>query len=121
MEADPGMKRLLIIQVGLVLVALVGAYYWYDSAGVIAALYGGGIALINTLWLGRKVELAGEMAEEELQRGIYAIYFNAVQRFVFVLVALGVGLQALKLVPQPLLLTFGIAQVAYFFGRRNPY
>ena len=115
------MKRLLLIQVALVLVALLGAYYRYEAAGAVAALYEGGIALINTLWLGRKVELAGEMAEDDLKRGIYAIYFNAVQRFVFVLVALGVGLQALQLTPQPLLLTFGIAQVAYFFGRRNPY
>jgi ATP synthase protein I len=115
------MQRLLLIQAGLVLLALPGAFYWYNINGLIAALYGGGIALINTLWLGRKVEAAGEMAEEDLTRGIYAIYFNAVQRFVFVLVALGVGLQALKLVPQPLLLTFGLAQIAYLFGKRNQY
>ncbi len=114
------MKRLLGIQVVLVLPGLALAWYWYGADGSLSALYGGAIALINTLWLGRKVELAGEMAEEDLQRGIYAIYFNAVQRFVFVLVALGVGLQALKLVPQPLLLTFGVAQLAYFFGRREP-
>ena len=114
------MKRLFSFQAGLVLLAVALAWHWYGTDGVIAAIYGGGIALINTLWLGRKVELAGEMAEEDVTRGIYAIYFNAVQRFVFVLVALGVGLQALQLTPQPLLLTFGLAQIAYFFGRRQP-
>ncbi len=114
------MKRLFGIQVALVLLAATLAWYWYGNDAVVAALYGGGIALVNTIWLGRKVELAGEMAEEDVTRGIYAIYFNAVQRFVFVLVALGVGLQALQLTPQPLLLTFGLAQIAYFFGRRQP-
>ncbi len=114
------MKRLFGIQVTLVLLAAALAWFWYGSDGVVAALYGGSIALVNTIWLGRKVELAGEMAEEDVTRGIYAIYFNAVQRFVFVLVALGVGLQALQLTPQPLLLTFGLAQIAYFFGRRQP-
>lgn len=113
------MKRLLVIQAVLVLIALAISGYWYGNDAVIASLYGGGVAIINTLWLGKKVEAAGELAEDDLDRGIYAIYFNAVQRFVFVLVALGVGLQALKLVPQPLLLTFAVAQIAYFFGRRN--
>ena len=114
------MKRLFSIQAVLVLLAVALGWYGYAADGALAALYGGAIALINTLWLGRKVELAGEMAEEDLTRGIYAIYFNAIQRFVFVLVALGVGLQALQLTPQPFLLPFGLAQVAYFFGRREP-
>ncbi len=113
------MKRLLLVQAGLVLLGLAFGWYAYGMDGAIGAAYGGAVAFINTLWLGRKVEVAGEMAEEDLTRGIYAIYFNAVQRFVFVLVALGVGLQALKLTPQSLLLTFGIAQLAYFFGRRD--
>lgn len=114
------MKRLFSIQAALVLLATALAWHWYGASDALAALYGGGIALTNTLWLGRKVAVAGEMAENNVTRGVYAIYFNAVQRFVFVLVALGVGLQALQLVPQPLLLTFGLAQVAYFFGRRQP-
>ncbi len=113
------MKRLLLVQAGLVVLGLGFGWYAYGMAGGISSLYGGAVALVNTLWLGRKVEVAGEMAEEDLTRGVYAIYFNAVQRFVFVLVALGVGLQALELTPQSLLLTFGIAQLAYFFGRQD--
>jgi hypothetical protein len=48
------------------------------------------------------------------------LYFGAVQRFVFVLVALAIGLAAIKLMAEPLLLTFGVAQLALFFAGRAP-
>lgn len=113
------MKRLIIIQSLLVAVTLGVSIYFFGAGAFPAAAYGGAVALINSLWLSRRVSTATEMAETNIQRSVYSIYFNAVQRFVFVLVTLGVGLQALKLMAEPLLITFGVAQIAYFFGERT--
>lgn len=113
------MKRLILIQFLLVLVALGASVYFFGAEAYLPAAYGGATALLNTLWLTRRVTTAGEIAEKDLKRGVFSIYFNAVQRFVFVLVALGVGLQALKLKAEPMLLTFALAQIAYFFGERT--
>ncbi len=112
------MRRLLIIQSLLIVVVIAFAWSLFGERSLIAAIYGGGVALANTLWLGRRVTHVGELADQDLKRGVYSIYFNAVQRFVFVLVALGIGLQALKLMAEPLLISFGVAQFAYFFAER---
>ena len=92
--------------------------YLYGSAAIIPALYGGAVALANTIWLNRGVVQAGEAARDDPKQGVYTLYFGAVQRFVFVLVALAIGLAAFKLMPEPLLLTFGVAQLAFFIGGR---
>lgn len=114
------MKRLIVIQFLIVLVALAVSIYFFGADAYLPAAYGGATALINTLWLSRRVSSAGSLAEQDFTRSVYSIYFNAVQRFVFVLVALGVGLQALQLQAEPLLITFALAQIAYFFGERTP-
>jgi ATP synthase protein I len=110
-------RRLLTVQALLVLAGVVVAYYLTGPIGAGAALYGGVVALINTLLLARRVTKAGETARTDPKLGVYSIYFGAIQRFVFVLVALGVGLGALKLKAEPLLATFAVAQLAYLFGR----
>jgi ATP synthase protein I len=82
----------------------------------LSALYGGGVALANALLLARRVERASELARDGAQRGVYSLYFGAVQRFVFVLVSLGIGLGLLRLDPLPLLALFAIAQLAYLIA-----
>lgn len=113
-------KRLIFFQALLIMGAVAFSLYYFGSGAMIPALYGGGVALLNTLWLNRGVVQAGETARENPKLGVYALYFGAVQRFVFVLVALAIGLAALKLMAEPLLLTFGVAQLAYFFAGRAP-
>lgn len=110
--------RLLFFQGMLVLIAVAVSYHLRETPGSVAAIYGGAVALLNTLLLSRRVSRAAQIAETDPQRGAYSIYFSAVQRFVFVLVALGVGLGAIKLQAEPLLATFGIAQLAYLLGSR---
>lgn len=107
------MRNVLIIQAILILAGVaVSRFYWGDAA-LLPAFYGGAVALANTLLLSRRVARAGEIAKTDPQRSVYALYFGVVQRFVFVLVALGFGLGYLKLLPVPLLGTFMIAQLAY--------
>ena len=106
-------NALLIIQAALVAAAIGGAWYLRGDAAALAALYGGAVALLNTLMLSRRLVRAGELAKTDPQRGVYSLYFGAVQRFVFVLAALAVGLGLLKLDPLPLLASFALAQLAY--------
>lgn len=112
-------KRLISLQLVLVLVGVVIAMLLYGKSAVLAALYGGVIALANSQLLVRRVAKAGRIAATNPQRSTYMLYFGAVQRFVFVLVALAVGMGVFKLIPPPMLWTFGIAQIAYFFAERD--
>ncbi len=106
-------NALFIIQAALVAAAIGGAWYLKGDTAALAALYGGAVALLNTLMLSRRLVRAGELAKTDPQRGVYSLYFGAVQRFVFVLAALAVGLGLLKLDPLPLLASFALAQLAY--------
>jgi len=113
-------KRLITAQILFILGGVGFSFYTFGSNAIMPAFYGGAVALLNTLWLNRGVIQAGETAKENPKLSVYVLYFGAVQRFVFVLVALAIGLAAIKLMAEPLLLTFGVAQLALFFAGRAP-
>jgi len=98
----------------IVCLGLAGLYRGEYEA--LAALYGGAVATANTWLLTMRIARAGELAKHSVKYSVYSLYFGAVQRFIFVLVGLGVGLGGMKLSPIPLLLTFGIAQLAFMIA-----
>ncbi|MEJ2646197.1 MAG: ATP synthase subunit I [Gammaproteobacteria bacterium] len=115
------MRKVLILQI--LLIAAVTAVFFGKAgqAGAQAALFGGAIAVVNALLLGRRVQRAGKAAQESVTRGTFALYLGAVERFVFTLVGFGVGMGVLHLLPVPLLLAFAAAQAAYWLAARaNP-
>ncbi len=107
------MRRIVIIQLTLILAGIAMSRFYQGDTAMLPALYGGAIALASTLLLSRRVEQAGEIAKTSPQQSVYALYLGVVQRFVFVLIALGLGLGFLKLSPVPLIATFMVAQLAY--------
>lgn len=107
------MRSITIIQFILMLGGVAVSWAYQGESALLPAFYGGAIALANTMLLQRRIEEAGEIAKTDPQQSVYALYFGVVQRFVFVLVALGFGLGFLKLAPIPLLGTFMVAQLAY--------
>lgn len=107
------MRIVLIIQFILMIIGAGVAHMYQGESAVLPALYGGAVALANTLLLSKRVAKAGELAEKNPNHTVYSLYFGVVQRFVFVLVALGIGLSVLELSPTPLLGTFMVAQLAY--------
>ncbi|HID82964.1 MAG TPA: ATP synthase subunit I [Chromatiales bacterium] len=107
-------NRLLFIQVALVLIISAAAFYFQGMSGLIGGLYGGAVALLSTLILLRRITQAGRMTGAGSQHGMALLYFGAIQRYVFVLVALAIGLGVINLSAKPLLATFGIAQLAHF-------
>ncbi len=106
-------KRLLITQVTLVVAGVLVAFYYKGETGALGAFYGGGVALINSFLLVRRLDRAGEIAKTDPKQSVYMLYFGAIERFVFALIGLGVGLSFFKLDAVPLLATFGVAQLAY--------
>ncbi len=103
-------QRVVSIQAAVVLLAA-GVTALVAGTDAAAALgYGGGLAIANTGLLGRRVEMAGELAKQNPQHGAYALYAGAVQRFVLVLVGLGLGMGWLRLEPVPLLVGLVLGQ-----------
>jgi ATP synthase protein I len=102
----------LAIQAMLTLAIAAGFYMYQRQWGALwAALYGGGIGLgISGLSAFRLAQAARPDA------GLTALYFGAVERFIFVAAAFAAGLAALKLAPVPLLAGFGGAELAYFIA-----
>jgi hypothetical protein len=82
--------------------------------GAQSAAYGGGIALFSSLILMRRTDRAMKSAENGSPQVMGLLYIGVIQRYVFVLLGLSIGLGLLKLNAKPLLIVFGIAQLAYF-------
>lgn len=113
------MRNVLIIQATLILAGVaVSRFYWGDAA-LLPAFYGGAVAMSNTMMLSKRMVQASEIAKDSPQHSLYLIAFGAVQRFVFVLLALGFGLGYLGLLPLPLLATFAVAQLIYLVAAQK--
>ena len=114
------MRSLLTIQAILVLSGIAVSFYYFADKGLLSAAYGGAVAIVNTVLLSRRLTSAGEMAAENPDGSVLALYLGVVQRFVFVLVMFGVGMGVLKLLPPPMLGTFAVAQLAFMlFGAKK--
>ena len=113
---DSGIRRVLATQI--VLCLLVGGVFALaqgaQAAG--AALYGGAVTLLGSLWLGRGVTRAGASAHSGGARSQWILYGGALQRFVVVLVLLAIGFGVLKLSPMALIAGFAAAQFGFLLG-----
>ncbi len=98
----------------LILAGTVFSYYYIGVFGAQSAAYGGGIALFSSLILSRRTTKVVKSIGDGSRNAMGLLYIGVVQRYVFVLVGLGVGLGLLKLKAEPLLIVFGVAQLAYF-------
>ncbi len=109
-----GMQALLIGIVVFLYLILAG------SPDAHAALFGGVCALLNAWLLGRRLRLAADVARTAPGQEVTIIYVGALQRFALLLALFVVGMGWLKLNPVPLLVAFGVAQVAFFLIKSWP-
>lgn len=110
------MRNILTIQFGLIVVCTAIAFYLQGERAILPALYGGVIAFANTFLLSRRMGKVGGDANFDPKRSMMLLYLSAVGRFVFVLVALVIGLGLLKLTPIPLIGSFIVTQLGYAFA-----
>jgi len=108
------MQSFLWAQTLFILAGTVFSYYITNEFGAISAAYGGGIALFSSLILARRANRAFESASKGTGGIMVILYAGVIQRYLFVLLGLGIGLGILKLKVEPLLAVFGVAQLAYF-------
>lgn len=113
------MRKLLIIQIILVALVVAGFYLQQGQAVALSALFGGSIALVNSLLLAWRVRRAGRAAEKDETRGAFTLYLGAIERFVLTLIGFVVGMGTLKLSPFPMLVSFAVAQLGYWIGARE--
>lgn len=87
-------------------------------AELVASLYGGGIAVANGLLLARRAAGAAKRLHPDAGGDVRSMYLGAIERFVFTLVALGLGMGWLQLAPIAMLVAFAVAQLGYPLGSR---
>ncbi|WP_423822431.1 ATP synthase subunit I [Salinisphaera sp. SPP-AMP-43] len=112
-----GVLNLLFLQ--FVIVAVVAAIIFFVRVApgypVLAALYGGAMAIGNTLLLVLRTRRAGA-AKASPQAQTMGLMIGMFERLAFTLVGFGIGMGWLRLDPLALLVGFGCAQLAYIGG-----
>lgn len=109
-------RNILIFQILFVL-SCVGLSIWqFDAVVAKAALYGGLIAIINSLQLLRHLHRAERIAGDDANGNVRIFYLCAMERLVMTIALFAIGLGALKLAPLPVISGFILGQLALFFG-----
>lgn len=108
-------RRLVLVQVLLVVAVGVGFLTTKGVADLWAVLYGGAIALFNTLFSAYRLQRATDAATDSVKRGMIELYVGAITRFVATPTLVALGIIALALNPVGIIAGFAIAQVGYFF------
>jgi ATP synthase protein I len=117
-SVDTGAQRILAIQALLISVVAWGFYFYQNQLAAQAALYGGCIVLFNVWMMDRRVRIAAKIAAISPGKEVQVLYFAAIQRFIFTLALFIVGMKGLDLPPVPMLITFAVAQLGYFFNKK---
>ena len=109
-------RKLLLVQSVLILV--VATVYLATKGGLpsLAALFGGAIALFNTVISAWHLGRASAAAGTDARRGMFELYIGAVIRFVATPLLVAVGILFLKLDPVAIIAGFAVAQLGYFFN-----
>lgn len=88
-----------------------GFLVWRGTWGeALAAVYGGGIALVATGWYWRGLARATTADAGTARRVLYG---GAIQRFAFIAAAFAGGMGLMALAPVPLLAAYGGCQLGY--------
>jgi len=114
--------RVIVVQTLITTIIAAGALVFYGFQPALAAVYGGGLAVVIGFFTARWVYDAGEIAQKQSRIGAAAFYRVAGRRFMIALLGFGIGFGVFKLPPVPLLLAFGLSFLGYVFaGKRGRY
>ncbi|MBT4837862.1 MAG: ATP synthase subunit I [Methylococcales bacterium] len=106
-------SQLVLLSLGMIIFSLMG------SNAVLSSIYGSSIAIINYLLLSRRIKLNQLLKNKNAESDIRSIYIGAIERFVFTLIAMAVGMGALSFEPMAILVSFALMQLSYFFAPIN--
>lgn len=113
-------KAKWVVSTQLVISVLVAVVFLFQGPWeAVAAVYGGLVSVCVSLLLLRGIQHASAIATANPGKSMSALYIGAVQRFLVVLVLVGVGILVFKLNPVGVCVGFAIAQFAYLAGSRD--
>lgn len=113
------LRKILLVQVGLVVVTAVILSLVKSHEFFWATLYGGAIIIASTSFFGWRLRIATQPADNEPTVNSVELFKGLFIRFVLVIVLLAVGLGWLKLLPAGILSGFIVAQLAFWFSRSS--
>ena len=114
-----GIRKVLVSQIVLTLLTAGAAFALLGSAAALAARYGGGVALMSTWLLGRRVSRTPEIAQQGDTGSQLVLYAGVLPRFIVTLALLAAGIGWLKLAPIPLIIAFALAQLGFAINLRS--
>jgi len=108
-----GMRRIIVWQALIMLLTagIIGLIHGYYSA--LSALYGTLVAIIITFLRGWRMQRFTIPSTMSPSWELAYIYFGALERFIGVVVGMGLGMGWLRLPPVPIIVGFSLAQLAY--------
>lgn len=106
-------------QAGLLVVIFLVVFFWQGFAIAIAAVYGGLIAVSNTVLMRWHLLQAAKSAGADAGLNLRKAYSCVAQRWVLTFALFTIGFAVLALRPLPLLIGFIGLQLMLFFGHMN--
>lgn len=98
------------------LVAAMLVYAEYGQASTLAVIFGGLVALANSILLAWRMRAAKRLINADVQRDLRMLYRTGLERFVLVVAFLALGMGILKLDPLALIAGFVLGQLAWLVG-----
>ena len=106
-------------QAGVLVVIFLAVFFWQGLAIAIAAVYGGLIAVSNTVLMRWHLLQAAKTAGADAGLNLRKAYSCVAQRWVLTFALFTIGFAVLALRPLPLLIGFIGLQLMLFFGHMN--
>lgn len=101
-------RRVVFAQAVLALLVAAGFGMGGGRSQVVAAVYGGAMTILLTVWLAWRVRRAGNAGG-----GLATIYSGAIARYAMAAAGVAAGIGWLKLSPLPLLAGFAVTQFGF--------
>lgn len=113
------LRKILLVQVGLVVITAVILSLVKSHEFFMATLYGGAIIIASTSYFGWRLRIATQTDDNQPTVNSVELFKGIFIRFVMVIVLLALGLGWLKLLPAGVLSGFIVAQLAFWFSRSS--
>ena len=113
------LRKILWVQVGLVVITAVILSLVKSHEYFLATLYGGAIIIASTSYFGWRLRIATQTVDNKPTVNSVELFKGIFIRFVMVIVLLALGLGWLKLSPAGILSGFIVAQLAFWFSRSS--
>jgi F0F1-type ATP synthase assembly protein I len=118
--ASSCVRSVICVQMIIAVVSGVAFTVVLDSWAGLSAWYGGMAAVALAFLLNRRIRRAGNVAEHSHKRGMVILYAGLAQRFMLLLLLLGLGLAQFKFYPLAVIAGFALTQLGYLItGIRN--